>query len=93
MRVRISYIQTIQYMYEGVSTSVGTHGRDTNDFHIRIWLHQSLTISPYIFTLVFTLVLDVLGLLGSHINGHKEGGDELGGKKNEIKGRDKFHNH
>jgi len=44
-------------MYEGALTSVSTHDGATDDFSIRIWLHQEPTLSPYIFTLVFYMRL------------------------------------
>jgi len=43
-------------MYEGALTSVRTQDGATKDFPITIGLHQGLTLSPYL----FTLVLDVL---------------------------------
>lgn len=44
--VIIAYIRDIQDIYEGISTSVRTHGRETDDLSIIIGLHQSLTLCP-----------------------------------------------
>ena len=46
----IAYIQVIQDMYEGVSTSVHTHGGETGDSPITIGLRQGSTLSPHLFT-------------------------------------------
>ncbi|KAL5193749.1 LINE-1 retrotransposable element ORF2 protein [Glycine soja] len=54
--VRVTYIRTIQDMYDRVSTSVRTQGGESDDFPITIGLHQGSTLSPYL----FTLILDVL---------------------------------
>ena len=54
--VQVGYIRVIQDMYERVMTSVRTHRGETNDFPIRIGLHQGLALSPYL----FNLVLDAL---------------------------------
>ena len=50
--VRVEYIKVIKDMYEEVMTSVRTPRGETNDFPIRIGLHQGLTLSPYLFNLV-----------------------------------------
>ena len=54
--VYVAYIQVIKDMYDGVITSVRTHIRVTEDFPIKIDLHQGSSLSPYL----FTLFLDVL---------------------------------
>ena len=54
--VRIAYIRAIKDMYDGVTTSVRTQNGTTEDFPIKIGLHQGSTLSPYL----FTLVMDVL---------------------------------
>jgi len=54
--VRIAYIRAIKDIYEGTSTSVRTQDGATEDFPIKIRLHQGSTLSHYL----FTLVLDVL---------------------------------
>ena len=54
--VHVGYIRVIQNMYEGVMTSVRTPAGETNDFPIRIGLHQGSALSPYL----FNIVLDVL---------------------------------
>ena len=38
-------------MYDNVVTSVRTSDVDTDDFPIKIGLHQGLTLSPYLFAL------------------------------------------
>ena len=43
-------------MYDEATTSVRTQGKVTEDFHIKISLHQGSSLSHYL----FTLVLDVL---------------------------------
>ena len=43
-------------MYDGATTSVKTQGEVTEDFPIKINLHQRSSLSPYF----FTLVLDIL---------------------------------
>ena len=50
------YIKAIQHMYDGVLTKVRTPWGETNDFRIRIGLHQGSSLSPYL----FNLVIDVL---------------------------------
>lgn len=47
-------------MYEGVLTSVWTHTREMNNFHIIIGLHQCLTLSPYLFILIFDVLKEHL---------------------------------
>ena len=54
--VRVAYIRVIKDMYDGATTSVRTQGGVTEDFPIKIGLHQGSSLSPYL----FTLVLDVL---------------------------------
>ena len=53
---RIVYIKVIMDVYEGAPTSVRTQSGATDNFLITIGLHQGLTLSSYL----FTLVLDVL---------------------------------
>lgn len=55
---RIAYIRGIQDMYEGVSTSVWTHGGKINDFPITIGLHQGYTLSPYLFILILDELME-----------------------------------
>ena len=54
-RVHIAYIQVIKDMYNRATKNVRTPGGLTKDFPIKIGLHQGLSLSLYI----FTLVLDV----------------------------------
>ena len=46
------YVGLIKDMYNNVVTSVQTTDGDTDDFPIRIRLHQGLALSPYLFALV-----------------------------------------
>lgn len=52
---RIAYIWDIQDMYEGVSTSMGTHDGETKGFPITIGLSQCSTFTSYLFTLILIL--------------------------------------
>uniref|UniRef100_A0A8I6Z2Z9 Reverse transcriptase domain-containing protein n=1 Tax=Hordeum vulgare subsp. vulgare TaxID=112509 RepID=A0A8I6Z2Z9_HORVV len=51
-KVPIKYITLIKDMYDNVVTSVRTSDGDTDDFLIRIGLHQGSALSPYLFDLV-----------------------------------------
>jgi hypothetical protein len=51
-KVSANYITLIKDMYNNVVTSVQTSVGDTNDFPIKIGLHQGSTLSPYLFDLV-----------------------------------------
>jgi hypothetical protein len=51
-KVPIKYITLIKDMYDNVVTSVRTSDGDTDDFPIRIGLHQGSALSPYLFDLV-----------------------------------------
>ena len=51
-KVPTKYITLIKDMYDNVVTSVRTSDGDTNDFPIRIGLHQGSALSPYLFALV-----------------------------------------
>ena len=46
------YIEMIQDMYSGAMTIVRTTIGKTNNFSIRVGLHQESALSPYLFTLV-----------------------------------------
>ena len=46
------YIKVIKDMYDRVVTSVRTVGGYTEEFPIRIGLHQGSDLSPYLFTIV-----------------------------------------
>uniref|UniRef100_A0A8I6Y736 Reverse transcriptase domain-containing protein n=1 Tax=Hordeum vulgare subsp. vulgare TaxID=112509 RepID=A0A8I6Y736_HORVV len=48
-KVPIKYITLIKDMYDNVVTSVRTSDGDTDDFPIRIGLHQGSALSPYLF--------------------------------------------
>ena len=54
--VSLKYIKLIKDMYDRAVISVGTSVGFTSVFSISIGLHQGLTLSPYL----FTLVMDVL---------------------------------
>jgi len=47
-----AYIRVIKDMYDGVRTRIKTLVGDTYDFPIDIGLHQGLTLSPLLFTIV-----------------------------------------
>ena len=51
-KVPTKYVELIKDMYNNVVTSVRTSDRDTDDFPIKIGLHQGSTLSPYLFALV-----------------------------------------
>jgi hypothetical protein len=51
-KVPAKYITLIKDMYDNVVTSVRTSDGDTDDFPIKIGLHQGSTLSPYLFDLV-----------------------------------------
>ena len=52
MKVSTKYIALIKDMYENVMTSVRTSDGDTDDFPIKIGLHQESALSPYLFASV-----------------------------------------
>ena len=51
-KVLAKYITLIKDMYDNVVTSVRTSDVDTDDFPIKIGLHQGSALSPYLFALV-----------------------------------------
>ncbi|KAK1648584.1 hypothetical protein QYE76_066389 [Lolium multiflorum] len=51
-KVLAKYITLIKDMYDNVVTSVRTRDGDTDDFPIKIGLHQGSALSPYLFDLV-----------------------------------------
>jgi hypothetical protein len=51
-KVPTKYIRAIKYMYNYIVASVRTSDGDTNDWPMRIGLHQGLALSPYLFVLV-----------------------------------------
>ena len=51
-KVPTKYVGLIKDMYNNVVTSVQTSDGDTDDFPIRIGLHQGSALSPYLFFLV-----------------------------------------
>ena len=51
-KVPTKYITLIKDMYDNVVTSVRTSDVDTDDFLIKIGLHQGSALSPYLFALV-----------------------------------------
>ena len=50
--VPLTYMRVIKGMYDGVRTRVRTLVGDTGDFPIDIGLHQGLTPSPFLFTVI-----------------------------------------
>jgi hypothetical protein len=48
-KVPTKYITLIKDMYDNVVTSVRTSDGDTNDFPIKIELHQASALIPYLF--------------------------------------------
>ena len=63
-KVPTKYIGLINDMYNNVMTSVQTSDGDTDDFPIRIGLHQESALSPYLFALVMDEVTK------GHTRGH-----------------------
>ena len=51
-KVPTEYVGLIEDMYNNIVTSVQTSDGDTDDFPIRIGLHQGSALSPYLFALV-----------------------------------------
>ena len=51
-KVPTKYVGLIKDMYNNVVTRVRTSDGDTDDFSIRIGLHQGSALSPYLFALV-----------------------------------------
>ena len=51
-KVPTKYVGLIKDMYNNVVTRVRTSDGDTDDFPIRIGLHQGSALSPYLFALV-----------------------------------------
>ena len=51
-KVPAKYITLIKDMYDNVVTSVRTSDVDTDDFPIKIGLHQGSALSPYLFALM-----------------------------------------
>ena len=51
-KVPTKYVGLIKDMYNNIVTSVRTSDGDTDDFSIRIGLHQGSALSPYLFALV-----------------------------------------
>ena len=51
-KVPTKYVELIKDMYNNVVTRVQTRDGDTDDFLIRIGLHQRSALSPYLFALV-----------------------------------------
>ena len=61
-KVSTKYVGLIKDMYNNVVTSVRTSDGDTDDFSIRIELHQGSALSPYLFALVMDEVIrDIQG--------------------------------
>jgi len=46
----VKYITLIKDMYDNVMTSVRTSDGDTDDFLIKIGLHEGSALSPYLFS-------------------------------------------
>jgi hypothetical protein len=59
-KVPAKYITLIKDMYDIVVTSVRTSDGDTDDFPIKIGLHQGSALSPYLFDLVMDEVTRVI---------------------------------
>ena len=51
-KVPTKYVGLIKDMYNNIVTSVRTSDGDTDNFLIRIGLHQGSALSPYLFALV-----------------------------------------
>ena len=51
-KVPTKYVGLIKDMYNNVVTRVRTSDGDTDDFLIRIALHQGSALSPYLFVLI-----------------------------------------
>jgi hypothetical protein len=60
-KVPAKYITLIKDMYGNVVTSVRTRGGDTDDFPIKIGLHQGSALSPYIDLVMAEVTRDIQG--------------------------------
>src|SRR6266498_223783 len=58
-KVPTKYITLIKDMYHDVVTCVRTCDGDTDDFPIKIGLHQGSALSPYLFALVMDEVIGI----------------------------------
>ena len=57
------YVALIKNMYNNIMTRVRTSDGDTDDFPIKIGLHQGSALSPYLFALVMDEVTrDIQGI-------------------------------
>nr|XP_009789691.1 PREDICTED: uncharacterized protein LOC104237279 [Nicotiana sylvestris]XP_016458431.1 PREDICTED: uncharacterized protein LOC107782107 [Nicotiana tabacum] len=54
--VPVDYTRVIQDMCDGIKTRVMTMGGDSEQFHVRMGLHQGTALSPFL----FALVMDIL---------------------------------
>ena len=50
------YVKIVQDMYAGVTTQVKSTAGTTEQFNVRVGLHQGSTLSPYIFDLVMDVI-------------------------------------
>ena len=50
------YVESIQDIYEGARTSVRSAAGLTEDFEVRVGLHQGSALSPFL----FAIIMDVL---------------------------------
>ena len=51
-----SYVESIQDMYEGASTSVRSAAGLTEEFEVKVGLRQGSALSPFL----FAIIMDVL---------------------------------
>jgi len=47
-----TYINVVEDLYEGSSTSIESMCEETEDFRVRVGVHQGFALNPYLFFVV-----------------------------------------